>query len=57
MLFEEIDRLPERYRMPVILCHLEGLSYEAAAPVLGWPLGDCQRSAEMCVPALSFDRD
>ncbi len=28
---EEIDRLPERQRLPVVLCDLEGLSYEHAA--------------------------
>jgi len=38
-LHEEIARLPERYRLPVILCYLEGLTYEAAAHRLGCPLG------------------
>ena len=28
---EEIDRLPDRHRLPVVLCDLEGLSYEQAA--------------------------
>ena len=27
----EIDRLPDRHRLPVVLCDLEGLSYEQAA--------------------------
>jgi RNA polymerase sigma factor (sigma-70 family) len=31
VLHEEIDRLPERHRLPVVLCYLEGLSYEQAA--------------------------
>jgi RNA polymerase sigma factor (sigma-70 family) len=35
----EIDRLPDRYRAPITLCYLEGLSYEQAAQQLGWPLG------------------
>ena len=30
-LLEELDRLPDRYRLPVVLCHLEGLTSEAAA--------------------------
>jgi RNA polymerase sigma factor (sigma-70 family) len=38
-LHEEIARLPERYRLPVILCYLEGLTYEAAADRLRCPLG------------------
>ncbi|GAC1466221.1 MAG: hypothetical protein NVSMB9_06560 [Isosphaeraceae bacterium] len=38
-LHEEIDRLPRRYREPVVLCYLEGLSTEAAAHRLGCPPG------------------
>jgi RNA polymerase sigma factor (sigma-70 family) len=39
LLHEEIERLPERYRAPVVLCDLEGRSHEQAARHLGWPLG------------------
>jgi RNA polymerase sigma factor (sigma-70 family) len=38
----EIDRLPERFRRPVVLCCLEGFSREQAALHLGWPLGTVQ---------------
>ena len=38
-LHEEIDRLPERYRLPVVLCYLEGLTHGQAAHRLGWPVG------------------
>ena len=38
-LHEEIDRLPERYRAPVVLCDLEGRTHEQAARHLGWPVG------------------
>ncbi len=38
-LYEEIDRLPERLRGPVVLCDLEGLSYEQAAGQLLVPVG------------------
>ena len=31
VIHHEIDRLPERQRLPVVLCDLEGLSYEQAA--------------------------
>lgn len=36
---EEVARLPERYRAPLVLCYLEGLTHEQAAEHLGWPLG------------------
>ena len=39
MLHEEIGRLPDRYRTPVVLCYLEGLTQEEAARRLGWPIG------------------
>ena len=35
VLYEELDRLPPRYREPVVLCDLEGLSHEQAAVRLG----------------------
>ena len=39
VLHEEIDRLPERYRVPIVLCDLEGRSHDEAARHLGWPVG------------------
>jgi RNA polymerase sigma factor (sigma-70 family) len=38
-LHEEIARLPERYREPVLLCYLEGQTAELAAQRLGCPRG------------------
>ena len=37
--WEEVDRLPERYRVAIVLCYLEGLTHEQAAARLGWPVG------------------
>ena len=37
-LHEEVSRLPERYRVPVVLCELEGLTYHEAALRLRCPV-------------------
>jgi RND family efflux transporter MFP subunit len=39
VLHQEIERLPERFRAPVVLCDLEGCSLQQAARHLGWRLG------------------
>ncbi|HZU36269.1 MAG TPA: sigma-70 family RNA polymerase sigma factor [Gemmataceae bacterium] len=36
---EEVRRLPEKYRAPVILCYLQGKTNEEAARLLGCPKG------------------
>jgi RNA polymerase sigma factor (sigma-70 family) len=36
---QELARLPDRYRLPVVLCDLEGQTHAEAAKVLGWPVG------------------
>jgi HlyD family secretion protein len=36
---EEVDRLPGKYRAPIILCYLEGLTHEEAANQLRIPVG------------------
>jgi RNA polymerase sigma factor (sigma-70 family) len=38
-LHEEISRLPERYREPIVLCYLQGLSTASVARQLGCPQG------------------
>ncbi len=39
VLDEELQRLPERHRLPLVLCYLEGKTNEQAAEVLGCPRG------------------
>ena len=36
---DELERLPARYRAPVVLCDLEGRTHEQAAAQLGCPVG------------------
>ncbi len=39
VLHQEVGQLPERYRTPLVLCDLQGLTHEEAARQLGWPVG------------------
>jgi RNA polymerase sigma factor (sigma-70 family) len=43
VLDEEIARLAEKYRTPIVLCYLEGKSYDQAARELGWPKSSLTR--------------
>jgi RNA polymerase sigma factor (sigma-70 family) len=36
---EELAHLPEKYRAPLVLCYLEGLTHDEAAQKLRWPVG------------------
>src|SRR6516164_2154989 len=39
VLDEEVNRLPPKYRLPFVLCHVEGKTNEQAARELGCPVG------------------
>jgi WD40 repeat protein len=39
ILHDEIERLPAKYRAPIVLCYLEGMTHDQAAVELGWPVG------------------
>jgi RNA polymerase sigma factor (sigma-70 family) len=43
---EELQRLPERLRSPLLLCYLSGLTRDEAARQLGWSLGTLKRRLE-----------
>lgn len=43
---EELDRLSEKYRKPLVLCYLESRTRDEAAEHLGWSLGTLKRRLE-----------
>jgi RNA polymerase sigma factor (sigma-70 family) len=38
VLDQELARLPDKFRVPLVLCYLEGLTRDEAAQQIGWPL-------------------
>jgi hypothetical protein len=46
VLDEELEKLPPRYREPLVLCYLEGLARDEAADRLGVPLATLKSQLE-----------
>jgi RNA polymerase sigma factor (sigma-70 family) len=46
ILDEELARLPEQARAPLLLCYLEGYTQDEAARFLGWSVGTLRRRLE-----------
>src|SRR5579883_1010218 len=46
LLHQELAALPERLRLPLLLCYLEGQTRDEAARRLGWSLGTLKRRLE-----------
>jgi RNA polymerase sigma factor (sigma-70 family) len=46
VLDEELNKLPERLRVPLVLCYLEGKTRDEVARELGWSLGSLKRRLE-----------
>jgi RNA polymerase sigma factor (sigma-70 family) len=43
LLAEELNRLPDRLRIPLVLCYLEGMTQDQAARQTGWSLSTLKR--------------
>jgi hypothetical protein len=46
MLHEELNQLPDRYRLPLVLCYLEGKSRDEAAKQIGWSIASVRGRLE-----------
>lgn len=46
VLHEELNRLPDSFRLPLLLCYLQGYSRDEAAVLLGWKMGSVKAGLE-----------
>ncbi len=55
VLDEEINKLPDKYRRPIVLCYLEGLTQDVAARRLRWKAGVLRGRLDRC--AINYAAD
>ena len=49
---DELSRLPDKWRLPLVLCYLEGQTQDEAADRLGWSKSTLRRRLEQARAAL-----
>ena len=54
LLDEEVRRLPQRLRLPILLCYFEELTRDEAAERLGWSLSTVKRRLDLARERLRF---
>lgn len=61
LLKEAVEKLPEKYKTPVILCYMEGLSYQEIGDIIGISLNNTKirifRAKKMLLEHLGYEEE